>query len=219
MKNDQGIRSGGDIALTTSYEGEELLHRLLWQIVEEESKRSAETERGWFNPAVVAMVFAFHTVEAYLNYVGERLAPEIWKDERNYFREEPYRGWEGKLRKVMELVSLSLASEDRPLKTILELKDLRDLIAHGKSEKLTGEVVHLWGTEPAILASKLRQMVTAKENLGNSLADVYQLLKQIHQLAKPMLKDEDVWFGDDPLQGPSEYTVRSTTLPKQENMR
>jgi hypothetical protein len=48
------------------------------------------------------MVFGFQTVEAYLNFVGERLAPEIWDDERNYFRREPYRGWDGKLRKVMD---------------------------------------------------------------------------------------------------------------------
>jgi hypothetical protein len=179
------MKTGEQNEWRTAYEGEELLHRLLWHIVEEESQRSVMIEREWFNPTVVAMVFAFHTVEAYLNYVGERLAPEIWKDERNYFRKEPYRGWEGKLRKVMKLVGLSLASEDRPLKTILELRDLRDLIAHGKPEKLTGEVVHLWGTEPPIIASTLRQMVTAKEKLGDALADVDHLLNQIHQLAKP----------------------------------
>jgi hypothetical protein len=211
--------SGSTVAWKTTYEGEEYLHRILWQIVEDESQRAVETEREWLNPTVVAMVFAFHTVEAYLNFVGERLAPEIWKDERNYFRKAPYRGWEGNLRKVMELVGLSLASEDRPLKTILELRDLRDLIAHGKSERLTGEVVHLSGTEPPILASTLSQMVTEREKLGNALADVYQLLKQIHQLAQPKLKDEDLWFGADPLRGPSDYTVRSTTISKQENMR
>jgi len=79
------------------------------------------------------MVFGFLTVEAYLNFVGERLAPGIWQDERNYFRREPFRGWDGKLRKVMELVEMPWpATITRPLKTILELRELRDRIAHPK---------------------------------------------------------------------------------------
>jgi hypothetical protein len=71
-------------------------------------------EEGSFFHNLVALVFASHVVEAYLNYVGERLAPDIWKDERNYFRKEPYRGWEGKLRKVFELAGLPWNAADRP---------------------------------------------------------------------------------------------------------
>jgi hypothetical protein len=59
----------------------------------------------------------------------EELAPEIWQDERSFFRREPYRGWEGKLRKVMELVTLPWPDQfTRRLKTIPELKQLRDPI-------------------------------------------------------------------------------------------
>ncbi len=204
------------ISLRTISQGEEILHRILWQIVEEEAQRAAAIQQGWFNPTAVAMVFAFHTVEAYMNYVGERLAPEIWKDERNYFRQEPYRGWDGKLRKVMNLVGLSLAPEDRPLKTILELRGLRDLIAHGKAEKLAGEVVHPPGTEAPALVSTLRQMVTSEGKLGNTLADVEQFLNQIHQLARRKVHPHDVWFGVHPLRGPSDYVVRSTTLQREQ---
>jgi hypothetical protein len=88
--------------LKTTSAGETFPHRLLWEIVEEQARLATERERDWSKPALVAMVFGFHTVEAYLNFVGERLAPEIWDDERNYFRREPYRGWDGKLRKVMD---------------------------------------------------------------------------------------------------------------------
>jgi hypothetical protein len=88
--------------LKTTSAGETFPHRLLWEIVEEQARLATERERDWSKPALVAMVFGFQTVEAYLNFVGERLAPEIWDDERNYFRREPYRGWDGKLRKVMD---------------------------------------------------------------------------------------------------------------------
>jgi hypothetical protein len=63
--------------LKTTYEGKELIHRRLWDIVEAEAKLATEKEQGWADPTLVAMVFAFHTVEAYLNYVGETLAPEV----------------------------------------------------------------------------------------------------------------------------------------------
>ncbi len=201
--------------LKTTFEGEQILHRLLWDIVEQESKLSGERERGWSYPNIVAMVFAFHTIEAYLNYVGERLAPETWKDEWNFFQREPYRGWKGKLRKVMELVGLSWTPEDRPLKTILELKDLRDLIAHGKPEKFAGEIVHPPDTEAPTPVSMLRQMVSPKEKLETVLPDVEQFLNHIHSLAAPNVKDP--WFGSEALRGPMQYTSYSTIYRDEES--
>ncbi len=67
------------MTLRTEFAGEEITHRLLWQIAKEQVEEGLERETGWFNPSVVARVFAYHTVEAHLNYVGERIAPEIWE--------------------------------------------------------------------------------------------------------------------------------------------
>jgi hypothetical protein len=75
--------------LKTTSEGEMLPHRFLWEIVEQQAKLASEREREWLKPALVAMVFGFHTVEAYLNFVGERLDPAIWQNERDFFRKEP----------------------------------------------------------------------------------------------------------------------------------
>jgi len=196
--------------LKTTYEGKELIHRRLWEIVEAEATLATELDEGWRNPTLVAMVFAFHTVEAYLNYIGELLAPDIWKDERNFFRREPYRGWDGKLRKVMELVALPWPDPvGRPLKTILELKQLRDLIAHGKSERLAGEVVHAPDTLSPFPSSTLVSMITPKEKLTPVLPDVEQFLDQIHSLAAS--KTKDIWFGNRALQGPRSYSGRTTS--------
>src|SRR5438093_9995333 len=124
------------MTLRTSFDVLEFLHRELWQIVQDQARISEGREQEWFRPTLAAMVFAFHTVEAYVNYVGEKLAPEIWADERNYFRKEPFRGWKGKLRKVLELAGMEWTPNEPPLRTVLELRNLRDLIAHGKSERL-----------------------------------------------------------------------------------
>ena len=160
------------------------------------------------------MVFASHTIEAYLNFVGERLAPAIWQDERNYFRKEPYRGLDGKLRKVMELVGLSWPEPvERPFTTILELKDLRDLIAHAKPEKFAGEIVHAEDTPAPFHVSMMRSMFTPKEKLTRAVYDVEQFLNQIHRLAEPQVKD--VWFGKEAVRGPKEYNLNTTSLSQQ----
>lgn len=195
--------------LKTTVEGESLIHRQLWRIVELQDDLSAERQVGSFYTDLVAMVFAFHTIEAYLNFVGERLAPEIWQDERNFFRKEPYRGFGGKLRKVMELVGLpGLDPASRPLKTVLELKKLRDTIAHAKPEKLVDPIYHSEKTEPPPVVSTLSQLV-AEQKRAVAISDVKQFLEHVHSLALPKVKD--VRFGSEALHGPLQYVVRQTT--------
>jgi hypothetical protein len=181
-------------------------------MVTEQAKVAAERPEESFGPSVVAQVFAYHTVEAYLNYVGERIAPEIWKDERNYFRNEPWRGAEGKLKRVLSLVGILWEPESRHLKSILELKEIRDLIAHGKAQKLQAAIVHSIETEPLQPTSRLRGFVTDKIKLALLIADVVEFLDDIQKHAKPMLKVDDVWFGDEALKGPPWHMSGVTRL-------
>src|SRR4051794_31296704 len=78
--------SGPAPELVTTFDGKELAHRECWEIVLEQQTSADGRERGWYRPSLVAMVFAFHAVEAYLNFVGELLAPDIWKNEREFFK-------------------------------------------------------------------------------------------------------------------------------------
>lgn len=198
--------------LRTVYDGEEIIHVLLWRVVNEQNKETQERKEGWLYPSMVTRVFAYHTVEAYLNYVGERIAPEIWQDERNFFRNEPYRGALGKLRKVMDLVGLPWIPSDRPLKTVLELKEIRDLIAHGKTEKLRAELIHPQNTEPAYPVSTLRECLASKDELAKALPDVEEFLNSIHRRAGSLLKVQDDWFGEDALQMPAWYVNGTTSI-------
>src|SRR5260221_10404931 len=109
--------SGPAPELVTTFEGKELAHRVCWEVVLEQHALADGRERDWYRPSLVAMVFAFHAVEAYLNFVGELLAPDIWKNEREYFKKLPYRGFSGKLRKVMELAGHAGDGNAPPLKT------------------------------------------------------------------------------------------------------
>ena len=49
----------------TVFDGEEIIHRLLWSVVKEQVKQALERKEEWLNPSIVARVFAYNTVEAY----------------------------------------------------------------------------------------------------------------------------------------------------------
>jgi hypothetical protein len=199
------------VILKTEFDGEAITHRRLWKIVTEQAKQAVERAEGWFNPSVVAQVFAYHTVEAHLNSVGEHIAPEVWINEREYFKKESWRGAEGKLRKIVDLVGLAWTPNERPLKSILELKRIRDLIAHGKAEKLQGEVIHSPDTEPPYPESQLSGFVRDKSTPAHLISDVEKFLNAIQKRAKPLQKVENPWFGEEALKGPPWHMSGSTT--------
>ena len=92
------------------------------------------------------------------------------------------------------------------------MKQIRDLIAHGKAEKLRGEVEHSFYASVPYPSSQLRELAVSKDTLAIVLPNIEEFLDAIQRGAKPLLKIKDEWFGDQALQGPSWYMNHSTTL-------
>jgi hypothetical protein len=203
--------------LTTTYKGISYTHRLLWEIAEEQAQIARDRDRGWVNFSLVAVTFSFHALEAYVNFAGEHLAPDLWVDEQNSFRKEPYRGWKGKLRKVFELTGVPWEPDVRPLKTIFELQELRDAIAHGKAERFSGTVEHDVDDDadidrlvPTLQNPKVRAMVLPKGRLEDVLHDVRSLLDQMHPVVAAAV--DDPFFRATAVGGPASWMSRSTSL-------
>ncbi len=199
--------------LKTTFQGMDLPHRLMWGIVEENAKLARERdnrrEEGWARAALVAMVFAFHAMEAHLNYVGQRLAPDVWAKEKEHFRDS---GFRGRLRDVMERAGLPWTPGKRPLQTVLQLKKLRDAIAHGRPEEKTGELEHGEDTPAPYPAFTLRSMFTPRNKMERAVQDVELLANDIQKHARAKLKTRDPWFRDAAFRGPSSYSSFRSTL-------
>lgn len=194
----------------TTIEGQRFLHKELWRVVERQLTYSDANPKGAFYDDMVAMVFASHAFEAYLNYVGQLLAPAIWADERNFFRREPYRGFDGKVRKVLELVGVTEPDRSvRPYKTVWSLKGLRDLMAHAKPENLLLDVDHPVDEEPPLLTTALDAVVTAA-SAKEAREDIKSVAQTIHSAARS--KISDIWFGDLAFGGVLQYGGGSTSL-------
>ncbi len=63
-------------------EGEEYLHKETWRVVKRQFERPDNPNRGAMYDDLVAMVFAAYTLEGYLNFVGDRILPGVWQNER-----------------------------------------------------------------------------------------------------------------------------------------
>lgn len=177
-------------------------------MVARQLEHSTQVPTGAFYDDMITMIFAFHAFEAYLNYVGDRLAPHVWKDERNYFRKEPYRGFDGKIRKVLELCEIAEPDRlTRPYSTVWLLKDLRDLIAHGKTEKIAQLIEHSHDEEAPWMRTPLDALVT-NDNAHRAHDDIKLVAHQINDAARP--KIEDVWFSHMPFEGVLQHSERSS---------
>ncbi|WP_374964432.1 hypothetical protein [Spongiibacter tropicus] len=66
-------------------------------------------------------LYAF-TFEAKINFLGSKLNPD-WKERQSFHK---------KLEEVFRLSGIEMDKEQRPLSSLLRLKEFRDIVAHGK---------------------------------------------------------------------------------------
>jgi len=196
----------------TEIKGELFTHRILWECCDRQLKAAETARRDKTGPLyfeLSAMLMAYLTYEAYINFLGDRLAPEIWKDERNFFNTAPYRGVEGKLKKITELCNINdIRKGERPYQTITELNNLRSYLVHAKPDKYRKVIEHSRDNEPWLFHPKLRQLVTP-EKAKRAIEDVQAFVEYLHAEASRYV--DDIWFGDKALEGFYEHSEGDTT--------
>ena len=196
----------------TKFQGESFTHRILWTCALHQLRAGEKTDidgAQWF--LLSALLTAYLAYEAYLNFLGDRLAPDVWRREKEFFRKPPYQGINGKLEFILEtLVSPKVNKGARPYQTIAWLENFRDLVVHGKPEKYEGEIEHPIDIEPQVLQSKIWALIE-RSAVKRAFEDVEKFACALHDSAKPKLS-KDVWFGDKPFNGSTGYAHRKKSL-------
>lgn len=194
--------------IETIISGELFTHKILWECCDMHSKaaeKAAAEKAGPIYYELTAMLFAYLTYEAYLNYLGERVAPDAWRNERQFFNREPYRGIAGKLKKIAEVCNIGdFDTGGRPYQTIVELCKLRDYLAHGKPDRYEMSLKHMRSSEPGLFHSNLYQLVTP-EKMKRGIEDVRSFGELLHRRAAPYVSDS--FFGENPFEGIVEHSV------------
>jgi hypothetical protein len=86
----------------TKTEGECFTHRVLWRCAEIQYEQARAVEKGSTFFDMAALIMAFFAYEAYINFIGDRVDPEAWSNEKIFFNSSDYKGLEGKLKRIAE---------------------------------------------------------------------------------------------------------------------
>ena len=182
-------------------------HRLLWDSSQLQLAIAKERPDDTWMLHLSAGLLAAAAFEAYLNYAGEELLPEIWAEERTFFATEKYKGTYGKLKRIAEEVQLSLPPRDRtPLAGVIELQTLRDRIVHARPKKKEYRQVHKIGQWPKLPSTWLYQEATPIR-VKRMIVNVEELAVQIHRSANSVFFDQ--LFGAHPFHGISGFATHS----------
>jgi hypothetical protein len=164
-------------------QGEVFVFRELWQVVKRQRGRAETEPTGSFYDHLVALVFAFHTLEGYINFIGERLEPNLWAKERRAFRSVM-----DKFYKILELVSLSPDLPARPFSSVNWLKGFRDVIAHAKTERFARILEETGPILPSLYVEPFGNFVTPDQT-SIICDDIKAVIETIHAAALPYLTD------------------------------
>lgn len=174
---------------TTNQTFETYNHRILWEAADKNLQlaTSSSNDRKYF--ALGGMFLFFAAFEGYLNWLGTRIAPEVWEDERQFFSRAPYQGTIGKYRFLAKILNLPVADASKgPFQTLKKLRKLRDMVAHPKPEAGTRSVKVKEGHFPPHHQGNLAKNISP--NAASEAKDhLKKLAEQLHSEAKRLYPD------------------------------
>jgi hypothetical protein len=186
--------------------GEEYLHKSAWCVVGRQLEYAVANPRGALYDDLVAMMFAFHCIEGFLNFVGEKIAPDLWEDEKNQFIGT---GIDGKLDAICKQCGLSQPDKGRrPYSTLSMLKVLRDAMAHPKIHRTQSVKPFTEGKKPSLFSKTYLSELVSHEKAVRARDDVKRIADQIHKSARGKFPDADL--GTDALEGIMATTTGET---------
>ncbi len=189
-------------------ETEDFLHKSAWKVVNRQiAYAEANRQRALYDD-LVAMVFAYHSLEGYLNFVGQKIAPNLWKQEKEQFSDT---GIAGKLSAICKRCEISIPEKGkRPYSTVAELKKLRDSITHPKtyrtsrrSEYAEGKARPLFGRNYLVTLVDHKKAIRARD-------DVKCIADRIHSAA--LIRFPTGGLGSDALEGITGMSSSTTRL-------
>ena len=169
--------------------GEEYIHKAVWRVVKRQVAHAEANPEGALMDDLVALVFASHALEGYANFLGAKIAPDLWADERELFRNS---GLDGKLATLHERCGLAAPEKGRrPYSTVRELKRLRDGIAHPKIiVSLPQQTEYVEGKEPPLFAPSHLERLVSHERAVRAMEDVKAIADRLHEAAMACFPDK-----------------------------
>jgi len=113
-----------------SVEEEIYTHEYLWRSASMLLEKAEAEDEASYHFLLPSLLMSFMAFEAFVNFCGFVLLPELWKEEKKHFKGK---GIDGKLEVIVgKLPSFSWRKSEPPYQRIKSLEAFRDIVAHGK---------------------------------------------------------------------------------------
>jgi hypothetical protein len=172
--------------------GEIYTHRLLWHVAACLKAQGDNAEEGATNQFLGSLAFVYFALEAFLNDLGARVAPDEWANERETFGHGEYRGTIGKLDFLSERLAVVVDRGRRPYQTVVELEVRRDAMVHGRTEVVDHVIKYRDASRvPARKDPDLFQLVVGGF-LDRAIADVEELCDRLQAAAQTLHGEHEI---------------------------
>lgn len=155
-------------------------HKVLWDSVQLHLTVAEECSESSWQFHLSAGLLAAAAFEAYLNYLGEEILPDIWQKERRFFLTPPYTGTEGKLKRIAEEVDWSYPTHGGSLfASFMELKSLRDKMVHARPKREEYRRTHRHDELPPFPTSWLAREAPS-ERISSWISNIQVFAEELH---------------------------------------
>ena len=177
--------------------GEDYLHKHVWRTVTRQLEHADKNPKGASYDQLVAMVFTSHALEGYLNFLGDKIAHELWINEQEHFKST---GLDGKLAVLHEKCGLPMLEKGkRPYSTITDLKRLRNKITHPKTIRTETKKEYDEGKERPLFQQYYLDKAVTHQKAHQAMTDVEEVIERLH--AEALLKFPNAKLGVKALTG------------------
>ena len=168
---------------------DEYLHKVVWRVVERQLEHAKAQPNGALYDNLVAMVFTFHALEGYLNFLGSKIAQERWRNEREEFSGS---GIVTKLNVLHSACGLPVVDKStRPYFDIRALEKLRNRIAHPKTCSSRNKITrYKAGHEPPLFAPTSLELLVSAEKAQRAARVVEAVADTLHAAATRQFPDQ-----------------------------
>ena len=158
-------------------------HIILWAAAEKSLELCSSSKSDAGLARISTILLFFFAFEGYLNWLGARIALDVWQDERVFFSRKPYQGTLGKY--IFLVDKLQLPRPDTgcgEYKTAIDVLHFRDMIVHPKSESGKQVVKVTDGNFPKAYLGKIQS--TTSGLVDRAVKDLKILSERLHIRAK-----------------------------------
>ena len=152
------------------------IHASLWNVSGRLLQRGQDDEYLSFYQFMASIVFAAFTMEAYLNWLGQKTFPHWGYLERLSPKQ--------KIELISDQLKVPIDHGVRPWQTLKQLLDFRNEIAHGKPEILSAEAIEPVDEQlDAKLGQKMKagwERFVTRENAERATKDIEKIVRILH---------------------------------------